>query len=476
MKNVFTVPTFIYNFTFRAAIAKDNSPPRVAIHFPSRPMAASLGRRGGPAALSAWAWLGWGARQRGILAPAGESISISRAAAAAAVHTRADASRRTSSSSSAASSPSFSASSSSPSSFAAAAVAEVADFWQPVTPPVPGWRSSAPPTALRWLRKYLRTDRATGGRGGLVGPAITARLFLDRRVRMAQRAVDPAAAGEGSPGTLGTQGTGDAAAAAASHWAPGEVKLRRVPRHYLLPTGAWLCIPKTLQLRGDTRLGPDAGHTPVFKRDDENDDDDAAAEANQHPRNGGGGSSDGTARERDGESRGGRFTPPPTPEERRAARALVLYRDEDVLVINKPAGLATMPGPGRFGNRSVESLRASLTFGAHEPPRLVHRLDRDTSGCLILARNASAAFALASYFRKKADEAAAAALAEAAASARGEADDTEGSDGSKGNLRVGAGVEAGDRGGACGGSVERVYWALVSAMPAHGVGGLRMTV
>ena len=58
-----------------------------------------------------------------------------------------------------------------------------ADFWQAVTPPVPDWRSGAPPSALQWLRKHLRTDSAApgGGDGGLVGSAVTARLFRERK-------------------------------------------------------------------------------------------------------------------------------------------------------------------------------------------------------------------------------------------------------------------------------------------------------
>ncbi|MDD2877869.1 MAG: RluA family pseudouridine synthase [Acidiphilium sp.] len=77
--------------------------------------------------------------------------------------------------------------------------------------------------------------------------------------------------------------------------------------------------------------------------------------------------------------------------------ARVLYRDEDVLVVDKPAGLATQGGKGIA--RHLDGMLDALTFGAEDRPRLVHRLDRDTSGVLILARNAFAAGKLAAAFR-----------------------------------------------------------------------------
>jgi RluA family pseudouridine synthase len=66
----------------------------------------------------------------------------------------------------------------------------------------------------------------------------------------------------------------------------------------------------------------------------------------------------------------------------------VLYRDESLLVLNKPAGLPVHAGPG--GGTSLEDLLPALRLGARQDPALVHRLDRDTSGCLILARRRSA--------------------------------------------------------------------------------------
>ena len=77
----------------------------------------------------------------------------------------------------------------------------------------------------------------------------------------------------------------------------------------------------------------------------------------------------------------------------------VLYKDDDVLVIDKPAGLAVQGGTGL--STSVDELLDALQFDATERPRLVHRLDRDTSGVLALARNAKAAQRLTEAFRHK---------------------------------------------------------------------------
>jgi 23S rRNA pseudouridine955/2504/2580 synthase len=80
-------------------------------------------------------------------------------------------------------------------------------------------------------------------------------------------------------------------------------------------------------------------------------------------------------------------------------RDAVLYKDADVLVIDKPAGLAVQGGTGL--DKNLDAMLDSLKFDASERPRLVHRLDRDTSGVLVLARNAKAARELAEAFRHK---------------------------------------------------------------------------
>jgi tRNA pseudouridine32 synthase / 23S rRNA pseudouridine746 synthase len=82
-----------------------------------------------------------------------------------------------------------------------------------------------------------------------------------------------------------------------------------------------------------------------------------------------------------------------TPQE---LQARVLYRDGSILVIDKPAGLAVHPGPTT--PESLERYLPALRFGIREVPRLVHRLDRDTSGCLVLARHARGASKLGRLF------------------------------------------------------------------------------
>ncbi len=83
--------------------------------------------------------------------------------------------------------------------------------------------------------------------------------------------------------------------------------------------------------------------------------------------------------------------------EARDIQARVIYRDSDVIVVDKPAGLSVQGGPGI--PRHLDGLLDALQFDAGERPRLVHRLDRDTSGVLALARDARAAAWLAEAFR-----------------------------------------------------------------------------
>jgi 23S rRNA pseudouridine955/2504/2580 synthase len=102
---------------------------------------------------------------------------------------------------------------------------------------------------------------------------------------------------------------------------------------------------------------------------------------------------------------GGRRTaptdsPPPAPIAREQAAALqarVLYRDDWLLVLDKPAGLAVQGGSGL--GRHLDAMSEALRFGAADKPRLVHRLDKDTSGVLVLARTALAAGRLTAAFR-----------------------------------------------------------------------------
>lgn len=80
-------------------------------------------------------------------------------------------------------------------------------------------------------------------------------------------------------------------------------------------------------------------------------------------------------------------------------RASVLHRDDDVLVINKAPGMAVQGGTKT--DLHVDAMLDALRFDSPHRPRLVHRLDKDTSGVLLLARNPAAAAALAAAFRSK---------------------------------------------------------------------------
>lgn len=81
-------------------------------------------------------------------------------------------------------------------------------------------------------------------------------------------------------------------------------------------------------------------------------------------------------------------------------RSWVLYRDEDVIVINKPAGLPTQGGTGV--KRHLDGLLHALKFDKKEKPKLCHRLDKDTSGVLLLARSANVAAQMTKAFKTKA--------------------------------------------------------------------------
>jgi 23S rRNA pseudouridine955/2504/2580 synthase len=86
----------------------------------------------------------------------------------------------------------------------------------------------------------------------------------------------------------------------------------------------------------------------------------------------------------------------PSADDIQFVQRLVLYKDDNIIVVNKPYGLAVQGGSKI--TRSLDDLLDGLTFDAKERPKLTHRLDRDTSGCLVLARNAKAAHALMKLF------------------------------------------------------------------------------
>ncbi|MEJ0058953.1 MAG: RluA family pseudouridine synthase [Terricaulis sp.] len=80
-------------------------------------------------------------------------------------------------------------------------------------------------------------------------------------------------------------------------------------------------------------------------------------------------------------------------------RSLVIHKDDDLLVLNKPAGLAVQGGTKTV--RHLDGLLDGLKFEQDKKPKLVHRLDRDTSGCLVLARHPRAAAWLGDAFRDR---------------------------------------------------------------------------
>lgn len=103
-----------------------------------------------------------------------------------------------------------------------------------------------------------------------------------------------------------------------------------------------------------------------------------------------------------------RIEPPPRKDAETAQQAetraflssITLYEDDDVLVINKPMGLAVQGGSGLA--RHVDGMLDAITPPGGQRPRLVHRLDKDTSGCLLIAKTRFAASALSKTFRSRA--------------------------------------------------------------------------
>ena len=79
----------------------------------------------------------------------------------------------------------------------------------------------------------------------------------------------------------------------------------------------------------------------------------------------------------------------------------VIFMDQHLIVLNKPPGLASQGGSGQ-GERHVDGLTGALTFGYKERPKLVHRLDKDTSGVLMLARTDRVARGLSEALRHRA--------------------------------------------------------------------------
>ena len=97
---------------------------------------------------------------------------------------------------------------------------------------------------------------------------------------------------------------------------------------------------------------------------------------------------------------------PPKPREdasedqknRAFIKSITLFEDDDVMVLNKPAGLAVQGGSGTV--RHLDGLLGSIRSPDGQRPRLVHRLDKDTAGCLLVAKTRFAAAALAKRFAR----------------------------------------------------------------------------
>jgi 23S rRNA pseudouridine1911/1915/1917 synthase len=83
----------------------------------------------------------------------------------------------------------------------------------------------------------------------------------------------------------------------------------------------------------------------------------------------------------------------------------VIYEDIDLAVINKPAGLTVYPAPGHPGHTLVNAMLRRFpdlsTFGSSLRPGIVHRLDKDTSGLMVIARNEQARLDLVEQFKSR---------------------------------------------------------------------------
>lgn len=82
-----------------------------------------------------------------------------------------------------------------------------------------------------------------------------------------------------------------------------------------------------------------------------------------------------------------------------ALREMTLYEDDDVLVLNKPAGLAVQGGSGT--TRHIDQMLEVMRDAKGQKPRLVHRIDKETSGCLLIAKTRFAATHLTGAFRSR---------------------------------------------------------------------------
>ena len=81
-------------------------------------------------------------------------------------------------------------------------------------------------------------------------------------------------------------------------------------------------------------------------------------------------------------------------------REMVIYEDDDMFALNKPAGIAVQGGT-KQGGRHIDGMLEAFRNQKGEKPRLVHRIDRDTSGILVVAKTRGAAQKLTASFRER---------------------------------------------------------------------------
>lgn len=80
-------------------------------------------------------------------------------------------------------------------------------------------------------------------------------------------------------------------------------------------------------------------------------------------------------------------------------KSLVIYKDENIIVLNKPSGLAVQGGTNTLHH--VDGMLEALKFEKEEAPKLVHRIDKETSGILVLARDRKNAEVLTRAFKER---------------------------------------------------------------------------
>jgi len=90
---------------------------------------------------------------------------------------------------------------------------------------------------------------------------------------------------------------------------------------------------------------------------------------------------------------------PAAQKDRAFLKSIILFEDADVMVLNKPMGLAVQGGSGT--TRHIDGMLGALRGPDGQRPRLVHRLDKHTAGCLLVAKTRFAAAALAKTFRSR---------------------------------------------------------------------------